>query len=186
MQNDYPPQSIEIEARRSLLDEPTGNPETALKAHFAQQFGHVALRHANDEISKTDYNRFHELYVDKLMKHSLVIDRSAVSRDFDLWVDAMLPAAQADIYDALVEQETASLPEFVSPKQMSEMKTSADDKLMHENLRLVEENARFMNQLVGMSKELRNVKSQLSETRQERDNLVIRAGLNHDEVFTES
>lgn len=179
------PQRIEIENRRAQLENHSDNPELAIKARFAQEFGHVALRHANDEISNTDYDRFHELYVDKLLKHSMVIDRSAVSRDFDIWVDAMLPAAQADIYDALIEQNTDTLPEFISPKRMSEMATSSDDKLLHDNLNLTEENARLMNQAVGMSKQLRELRKQLAALQQERDDLVIRAGTTQQEVYSE-
>jgi hypothetical protein len=100
-------------------------------------------------------------------------------------VDAMLPAAQADIYDALIEQNTDTLPEFISPQRMSEMTTTSDDKLLHENLNLTEENARLMNQAVGMSKQLRELRKQLAALQQERDDLVIRAGATQQEVYSE-
>lgn len=178
-------QRNEIDNRRSLLENGSLSPETAIKAHFAQQFGHVALRHANNEISKSDHDRFRELYVDKLMKHSLVIDRTAVARDFDIWVDAMLPAAQADIYDAQIESETGQLPEFNSPGRMSEMTTSTDDTLMHKNLSLTEENARLMNQVVGMSKERRGLLTRLAKAEAERDDLRMQAGITQNEVLSE-
>lgn len=185
MNNELPSRYNDVEPTYELQQDQVVNQEIAMKAHFAQQFGHIAIRHANKEVSKADYDRFHDLYVDKLSKHSLVIDRTALARDFDIWVDTMLPAAQADIDDAMREQETDSLPEFTSPERMSEMTTSSDDKLLHENLRLVEENSRFMNQLVGMSKELRDVKSQLRQLRQEHDDLIIQAGRSRHEVLSE-
>ncbi len=185
MKNEFTPQQVEIDTRRSLLDDQIITPEIAIKARFAQEFGHVVLRHVNDEISDNDHDRFRELYIDKLMKHSMVIDRTAVARDFDIWVDAMLPAAKADVYDALTEQGTETLPEFISPERMSEMTTSSDDKLLHENLRLTAENARFMNQLAGMSMERRSLLAMLQKIQEERDGLLIQVGLTQQEVLSD-
>lgn len=187
MDHNQVPKYYETEHRRGLLDIQVGNQEIAMKAHFAQQFGHIAIRHANNEISDEDRDRFRELYINKLSKHSLVEDRVALSRDFDVWVDAMLPAALADIYDAKLEQENGELPEFSSPKKMSEMQVGSDAELLRVNQELTEklrlateelrattaENSRFMNQLVGMKRELRKVNEHQAGLQESYDNLVL-------------
>jgi len=180
MDHKQTPKQYATEQRRELFESQTGNSEIAMKAHFAQQFGHVAIRHANKEISDEDLNRFHDLYVDKLSKHTLIEDRKALSRDFDAWVDAMWPAALADIYDAKLELEADSLPVYVSVERMSEMTARSDDELLHANLELTQklsevtaENSRFMNQLVGMSQDLRSTKGKLQRLQLAYDNLVI-------------
>jgi hypothetical protein len=175
----------EIENKREQLDYSAQTPEIAVIARFAQQFGHVVLRHAQNEISTEDHDRFRELYIDKAMKHTLIVDRTTMERDFDVWVEAMLPAAQADIYDVLAEQETGVLPEFVSPAKMSEMMVSADSKLMHKNLELTSENARLMNQVVGMSKERRDLLAKLRRLQDDYDDLRLRAGLVGSEALTD-
>lgn len=187
MDHNQIPKYYETEQRRDLLDSQVGNQEIAMKAHFAQQFGHIAIRHAHKEISDEDRSRFRELYIDKLSKHSLHDDRVTLSRDFDFWVDAMLPAALADIYEAKLEQENQELPEFVSPKHMSEMQVGSDAELLRINQELTEklrlateelrsataENGRFMNQLVGMKRELRKVNEHRARLQEDYDNLVV-------------
>jgi hypothetical protein len=188
------PKHYETDQRRDLLDSQIGNPEIAMKAHFAQQFGHVAIRHANKEISEDDLSRFRELYIDKLSKHSLVEDRAALSRDFDKWVDAMLPAALADIYDAKIEQASDDLPEFVSPERMSEMSVRSEDELLRINQELTErlnqvtqENSLFMNQLGGMSKELRKQNALREEIQNKYDNLVLATSIDQsDNLYSHS
>jgi hypothetical protein len=188
MNYDYPSQYHETEQRRELLERQVDNPEVAMKAHFAQQFGHIAIRHANGDISVEDFDRFRELYIDKLSKHTLVIDREALGRDFDKWVDTMMPAALADVYDAKIENGSDSLPDFTSPERMSEMNLAGDDTLLRENLRLTEaldettqENSRFMNQMLGMSRQLREKEAKLTRLQRDYDDLVISASLNQPE-----
>jgi hypothetical protein len=196
MDHNQIPKYYETEQRRELLDTQVGNQEIAMKAHFAQQFGHIAIRHANKEISDEDRNRFRELYIDKLTKHSLHEDRVTLSRDFDFWVDAMLPAALADIYEAKLEQENQELPEFISPKQMSEMLVGSDAELLRINQELMEklrlvteelgsvtaENSRFMNQLVGMKRELRTVNDHRMRLQESYDNLVVTIAMDQTEA----
>jgi hypothetical protein len=113
----------------------------------------------------------------------------------------MLPAAHADIYEAKLEQESQELPEFVSPKQMSEMHVGGDAELLRinqeltEKLRLVTEelgattaeNSRFMNQLVGMSQELRKVNARRAELQESYDNLVVTIAMDHaDTMYSHS
>jgi hypothetical protein len=196
MDHNQIPKYYETEQRRELLDTQVGNQEIAMKAHFAQQFGHIAIRHAHKEISDEDRNRFRELYIDKLTKHSLHEDRVTLSRDFDFWVDAMLPAALADIYEAKLEQENQELPEFISPKQMSEMLVGSDAELLRINQELMEklrlvteelgsvtaENSRFMNQLVGMKRELRTVNEHRVRLQESYDNLVVTIAMDQTEA----
>jgi hypothetical protein len=178
MNNEFPPQHYDTLVRRELLEDQLGNPEIAMKAHFAQQFGHIALRHINEEISKTDHDRFRELYISKLSQHSLTEDRVALTRDFDKWVDAMLPAALADIYEAKAESDTGDLPEFVSPGDVANLNATKEDRLLHDNLQLAnklqaaeELNNRLMNDSISMRKKLNKTQAAYSELEEKYENL---------------
>jgi hypothetical protein len=165
---------MDIEDHRSDLDDDRITPEIAMNAMLAREFGHIAIRHAKGEISQDDHDRFRELYIDKALKHTTIIDRSAVARDFDIRVDAMLPVAHADIYDAMIEQGVDVLEEFTPPKAAAqEMASSGDKALLQENLSLKEDNARLLNQSVVVLRQMRELRKQMATLRQERDDLAL-------------
>ncbi len=180
MNDETSPYRSAIIERQGMLEREKVTPEVAIKSHFAREFGHIALRHEQGDITEHDYNRFRELYITKASKHATVIDQKANARDFDMWVDAMMPAAIADLEDAKRENEDGELPVFVSPSEMSEITESTNDSLMleklqltEENRRLVRENQKFMDQMMAMSKELRLQKARCAELQRQNDDYAL-------------
>lgn len=180
MNETYRSEYHETEQRRELLEAVVGNPEIGMTARLAQQFGHVAIRHAKQEISTEDHDYLYEVYIDKLAMHSLTQDRKALGRNFNYWIDAMYPASLADIYDAKIELESATLPEFVAPDRVTVSEEVEIERLRKENAamqgRLAElegQNLQLLSDALHMRRVINNKDAEIAKLTTEPDELFL-------------
>lgn len=79
---------------------------------LARQFGHIALRHENEEISDEAYKHLFQLYVAKAAFNTSIDDPQIIARNFTQRVEAMREAALEDVEAAKAASSTGELPDY--------------------------------------------------------------------------